>query len=621
MTRILLGQLFDCTEQGGALVAEGPDGELRHIDDVPAGLKCSCVCPGCQRRMVARKGKIRAHGFAHHSDPEGQSCTSAGETALHKHAKAILDRELKIKLPELIIAKEGDQEVVVHTNILEFERAILETKDGSIVPDVVLELGGRRLIVEFKVTHACDETKIARIRSMNVGAIEIDLAGYRDLALEDLADDILYKAPRVWLHNPREADARHRLSERHRQREEDRKREIENFRRLYQHKHPSNVEGKGEFESLLRLEGLDQIINLPIDGAGCFVVPVAEWQAAIIHDLLSFVEKPFRTRNGVSGLKSRNWIDPNFRYVPDYVSTALKESELQFAPPMKAVEDYLREVARLGFLRAGRQETWYRTSTLVNSIEYAREVRERPIRRLAEMREIVTKQLNSLPEYEVRAFEFEDWANTVLPCRDYCVADAARYDEPEWSMLCREISGLQSKIRFSPRPGMDLFGLPFVGELQRSLDRKRNEAEQREIDRREKELAAENARIDHIKEMAFEVLDDQAQGWLDGPNSSLASSTPLAAARSEEGYGKAIEVLDKLRQNLEREEILRHRRDIAVANLEEQALSRYYDPDKARLWMRSSRPELGGKSPTEFTRDEKTAEICAQYLPTKRSHR
>ena len=141
MTRILLGQLFDCTEQGGALVAEGPDGELRHIDDVPSGLKCGCVCPGCQRLMVARKGKIRAHCFAHHSDPDGQSCKSAGETALHKHAKAVLDRELKIKLPALVIAEEEDREVVVRNDVLEFERAILETKDGDIVPDVVLEWG------------------------------------------------------------------------------------------------------------------------------------------------------------------------------------------------------------------------------------------------------------------------------------------------------------------------------------------------------------------------------------------------------------------------------------------------------------------------------------------------
>jgi hypothetical protein len=571
--------------------------------------------------MVAKKGNFQAHHFAHASNCGGDTCISAGETALHKYAKAILDRELKIKLPELILVEGADQEVVVRNEVREFERAILETKDGNIVPDVVLELGGRRLIVEFKVTHACDETKIARIRSMNVGAIEIDLAGYRDRALEELADDILYDAPRGWLHNPRETDARDRLAERRRQREEDRNREIENFRQLYQHKRPSNVEGKGEFESLLRLEGLDQIINLPVDGAGCFVVPVAEWQAAIIHDLLSFVEKPFRTRNGVSGLRNRNWIGSHFRSIPDYVSSALIEAGVRFAPPTKAVGEYLRKVERLGYLRAGKQETWYVTSTLLNCIEYAREERERPTRRLVEMREIITRLLNGLPDHEAQTFDLDEWTMTVLTGHDYCVADATLFDESEWSMLCREISGLQSKIRFSPRPGMDLFGLPLAAELERSLDRKQHEAEQREIARREKELAAEIARVDRIKEMAFELLNDQAQGWLDAPNSSIGGLTPLGAARSDEGYNRASDTLNQLRRSLEREEILRQRRDVAVANLEEQALSRYYDPALARLWMRSSRTELGGKSPTEFTRDEKTAEICAQYLPKKRSHR
>ncbi|MEE2865956.1 MAG: hypothetical protein VYE69_12055 [Pseudomonadota bacterium] len=104
------------------------------------------------------------------------------------------------------------------------------------------------------------------------------------------------------------------------------------------------------------------------------------------------------------------------------------------------------------------------------------------------------------------------------------------------------------------------------------------------------------------------------------PNSSLGGLTPLGAAKSEKGYSKAVDALSQLRRKLEHEEILRQRREVVVANLEEQALSRYYDPDKARLWMRSSRPELGGKSPAEFTRDEKTDKFCEQYLPTKRSH-
>ena len=43
---IRLRELFACTEQGGAFVAESADGRLLHIGEVPSGLACNCVCPG-----------------------------------------------------------------------------------------------------------------------------------------------------------------------------------------------------------------------------------------------------------------------------------------------------------------------------------------------------------------------------------------------------------------------------------------------------------------------------------------------------------------------------------------------------------------------------------------------
>ena len=79
---IRLRELFACTEQGGAFVAESADGRLLHIGEVPSGLACNCVCPGCGRRMVAKKGDVQAHHFAHNAQQDGRSCASAGETAL-----------------------------------------------------------------------------------------------------------------------------------------------------------------------------------------------------------------------------------------------------------------------------------------------------------------------------------------------------------------------------------------------------------------------------------------------------------------------------------------------------------------------------------------------------------
>lgn len=145
MTIVRLGQLFDCTEGGGALVAESADGALMHINDVPSGMSCGCYCVGCERRMVAKNGEIQAHHFAHHSARDGSSCSSAGETALHKFAKKVLDQRLEIALSEMFVSVEDDRELVVPAITLGFDRATLELRSGLIVPDVVLELRDRRV--------------------------------------------------------------------------------------------------------------------------------------------------------------------------------------------------------------------------------------------------------------------------------------------------------------------------------------------------------------------------------------------------------------------------------------------------------------------------------------------
>ena len=127
---VLLGQLFTCTEQGGALVAEAADGRIVHIGDVPSGLACNCKCPGCGRRMIAYKGKKKAHYFGHPGGHSGPACASAGETALHKFAKRILNDRLEIFLPDKIVDGHGDRKFVVHAGRCTVESAIRDNEDG-----------------------------------------------------------------------------------------------------------------------------------------------------------------------------------------------------------------------------------------------------------------------------------------------------------------------------------------------------------------------------------------------------------------------------------------------------------------------------------------------------------
>lgn len=79
----------------------------------------------------------------------------------------------------------------------------IELSDGSyITPDVVVETFGRQLIIEVKVTHAVDETKIGKLIDEGLSAIEIDLSGFRLSVLEEVERAVLTTvSQKKWLYN------------------------------------------------------------------------------------------------------------------------------------------------------------------------------------------------------------------------------------------------------------------------------------------------------------------------------------------------------------------------------------------------------------------------------------
>ena len=619
---IRLRELFACTEQGGAFVAESADGRLLHIGEVPSGLACNCVCPGCGRWMVAKKGDVQAHHFAHNAQQDGRSCASAGETALHKFAKLILDERLEITLPAQVVEEQKDREVVVRAAKRTFDRAILETKDGQIVPDVVLLLRDRRLIVEFKVTHPCDSIKIARIQAMDVGAIEIDLSQYRDHKLSEIGDRILYDAPRTWLHNPREREARARLEVRALQRAEERRTQIENYRGSYRHRSPSESPGSGACESSARKNGLADLINLPVYGAGCFTVAVAEWQAAILEALLAPTKTPFRTRNGLAALRSRRWLDSSFADISDEIVCGVRAAGIPFNSPFQAVEAYLTQLERLGFVHSDPTEIWRPSHTLQARIDKARELRARPVKRTRELRQLVEELIATLPADETAAFVFEQWWSSMLPERGHSPRDAIDFDETKWRSLTNDLDNIATQIRFSPRERLDLFGLPYHGALARALERKHAEEAERQRANQAKIEADKAARVADLQHRALRQIGREAELWLVTTNSNTGGRPPIEVALdSEAGHEDAVRALHYRAREIEVQHRASERKAKAVAELAALAQSRYYDDERANLWMRGRRRELGGKSPEEFTVDDATRQRCSELLPTKRSRR
>ena len=204
--------------------AVGANGEITNISEAKNGLKCACTCPACGGTLIAKQGKLLEHHFAHAS---GDECQHAVETALHLVAKDILTVRKEfvlpaIKIPSVYTRPHSKSYMDEHSPELAPQRrysigsVAVEQRLGSIIPDVIVGINGRELLVEVTVTHGIDRDKLSKIRDLGLSCLEIDLSDTdRGLTREELekiiVDGIAHKR---WLYNVRaEESGRRKLSE------------------------------------------------------------------------------------------------------------------------------------------------------------------------------------------------------------------------------------------------------------------------------------------------------------------------------------------------------------------------------------------------------------------------
>ncbi len=195
--------------------AVGADGETTHISEAENGLKCACTCPTCGGPLIARQGKVVEHHFAHAG---GNECKHAVETALHLAAKDILVARKEIVLPavELLPSYGFPHIEIAPERRYLIESVAVERRLGSIIPDVIVQIAGRNLLVEVTVTHGPDKEKLRKIRGLGVSCVEIDLSktdrGLSRAELEKIVVDGTRQ--KRWLYNVRAEERRRRkLSE------------------------------------------------------------------------------------------------------------------------------------------------------------------------------------------------------------------------------------------------------------------------------------------------------------------------------------------------------------------------------------------------------------------------
>ena len=614
---------------------EPSDGSIAHISEVASGLACACRCRGCGSRLVAKKGGVNEHHFAHHSaDP----CRGAYESALHKLAKAILSEKLELALPEIAVGEDEDRIVEREGGVFRFDRAELEVPFEGFQPDVVLYRRDRRLLVEVLVTHESGDEKRARIDAAGLSALEIDLSSLsRAVDREAVADALCHSAPRWWLSNPRIRAAQERWEARKAERvrqaaERAKRRRVEEERRLdaLAGKVRRSLAGTpsttvdGSALDRVREAGLSRLVDVPVAREGCFAAPKGEWQAAIVADVVlrQMGRDPFSQagRHPTDIFKDallRKLLKPG---IPAFVESGV-EGELasrvpEFRPPYRVLESYLETLAANGIITE-RRKSWFVTDATWTAIGQHREAQERCLTRRAQLTATIQHIIDSLPEQERRGFALAGWLREPLS-NGQSPSRLLRSDDEGAALLACAIQ-LKVELLANGVPGADDLGLPIARARARAAVRRQEQEERAMAAAQERRAAAErkvleegalrrDRRLERLRRAATDGLGGDARDWLQAAGSGETAPEQLAA-RDDAGLAQALDTLEIVVAEKRSRERLQRLRDKLEA-----AARHSRRPDHAHVFLHSSQPRCGGMRPIDYCVDDSTFSTVSDLM-------
>ncbi len=185
------------------------DGIARHVGRVGGPEDGPFLCLDCEEPLSLRRIRGKRTHFSHRADSQ-----CAGETALHRFAKELLARERTFTFPSLILRSDKVAETVFQGGRVDLDDVQIEVGEDGFQPDAVVRVGDQLRAIEFKVAHAVNDEKAAKVRKRDYPMIEIELSSLRALGLdaEELEEAILHSSPRAWIHHPQSAAGRERLA-------------------------------------------------------------------------------------------------------------------------------------------------------------------------------------------------------------------------------------------------------------------------------------------------------------------------------------------------------------------------------------------------------------------------
>lgn len=152
------------------------DDALHHINEVHSGLACDCLCPSCNSPLIAKKGGVNIHHFAHYNS---ENCGMGFESAIHYLAKATVEKYKYIEVPSRFILNSAFHYYSESTfKTIHIEHVLLEKRVGSLIPDLIAETSMGRFYIEVVYTNPVTEDKLIKLRKHNCPVLEIDLNNF-----------------------------------------------------------------------------------------------------------------------------------------------------------------------------------------------------------------------------------------------------------------------------------------------------------------------------------------------------------------------------------------------------------------------------------------------------------
>ena len=181
------------------------EGELVSIADVERGLKCNCTCTKCGEPLVAKKGEVKDHHFAHSADSD-----CSGETIKHIMAKQEIAGKKYLHIPHPAKDVYGMTEDVY--SMTDFKTVELEKRigDSQYIADVICTTANdKQLVIEIVVTHDLDNDKRNYLRANEITTLRIDVNNW-DYQTQRL-NEYMLQGNNNWVYNKKAELAEERI--------------------------------------------------------------------------------------------------------------------------------------------------------------------------------------------------------------------------------------------------------------------------------------------------------------------------------------------------------------------------------------------------------------------------